>query len=253
MNRVVEVQRCRKRLFPASSGTLGADSCGRRGTGPQILGRLKHFLNREMLAPNVMTVSVDADIVAEFAHLPAGEASGLVSVSPPWNSDVRWISPATEESFSVFESAFERLDVARHAGPYLDVERKVQLYTGFLVVRSRCTAPDFHVDWNGANNEAFTLLTPVAANCEGFGLLYERLDGAVGEYDYKVGEAILLGDNFRHSTKPGCSPEPVVLLCFEFGTDRMDHWDKIYRTIGYQAAFLCRPDGKFVRADGKPG
>jgi hypothetical protein len=212
---------------------------------------MRHFLNKEMLAPNVMTFDVDPSIVAEFAdctQLPGNYSA----VSPyDWNSDIEWISAGDEEAFGVFQSGFDRLAIAEHVAPYLDLESEVRLYAGFLVTRSRCTEPHFHVDWVRTNNEAFTLMTPVSSNAGNFGLLYKRLDGGIGDYDYKVGEAIAFGDNFSHSTKPGQSDEPVVLLCFEFGTDKMEHWPNIYRTVGKQVTHIRQPNGAFVRADGK--
>jgi hypothetical protein len=32
---------------------------------------------------------------------------------------------------------------------------------------------------------------------------------------------LIFGDGFLHATKPGQSDEPVVLLSFTFGTDKM--------------------------------
>lgn len=209
---------------------------------------MKHFLNPELLAPNAITVPVDVGIVQEFAALanqPLPEKDYRV-VRPPWNSDMRWIAPGSIEGYDRFESAFHRLAVARHVEAYLDIDREVRLYAGFLVVRSTCEEPDFHLDWEQTNNEAFTLITPVTSNAEGFGLLYGRIDGEVGEYEYKLGEAIILGDHFAHSTKPGRSDEPVVLLSFTFGTDKMDHWDKIFRTARLQSKLVRQPDGQFM-------
>lgn len=202
-----------------------------------------------MLAPNVMTVGVDHQVVAEFADPGIAKRTGFATVRPnrgKWNSDIAWVSATTLDSHSIFRSAFDRLGLAEHARPYLDLDSAVQLYAGFLVIRSACDASYFHVDWAKTNNEAFTAMTPVSDNMAGFGLLYENLLGEVGNYEYQRGEAILFGDRFSHSTKPGRSDEPVVLLCFEFGTDKMEHWDKIYRTIGTQALMLCRPDGQFT-------
>lgn len=212
---------------------------------------MRHFLNRTMLAPNVSTFDVDPAIVADFAH--PGQLPGRYSSVKPhnWNSDIEWISAADEEAFGAFQSAFDRLAIAESVAAYLDFEREVRLYAGFLVIRSRCDKPHFHVDWIHAGNEAFTVMTPVTRNAAKFGLLYQRLDGAVGDYEYKIGEAIAFGDNFSHSTKPGQSAEPVVLLCFEFGTDKMEHWSKIYRTVGKQVTHVRQPDGRFVRAAGK--
>jgi len=37
----------------------------------------------------------------------------------------------------------------------------------------------------------------------------------------------------------------VVLLCFTFGTDKMEHWEKIRATAGYRSRMVRRPDGAF--------
>jgi hypothetical protein len=206
---------------------------------------MRHFINQELFALNVTTFPVDTAIIDEFAdyrRLPGKHSS----ISPPWKSDMEWLSAADEELFEVFQSAFDRLGVADHLAPYLDIEREVRLYAGFLVIRSRCEEPSFHRDWIDANNEGFTLLTPVSANASDFGLLYHKLNGEIGDYDYRRGEAIAFGDNFVHSTKPGKSDDPVVLLCFEFGTDKMEHWPRLYPTVGYQLTHIRQPDGRFV-------
>lgn len=207
---------------------------------------MKHFLNSAMLAPNVMTVAVDPAIVDRFAlFADSVDAGEYASHHPRWNSDIRWISPRTEAGFAPFDAAFAELGIADHVRPYLDLEREVRLYAGFVVVRSRCEAPDFHLDWIDTGNEAFTLLTPIGAPRGGFGLLYRTLAGAVADYDYRVGEAILFGDNFVHSTRPGQSTEPVALLCFNFGTDKIEHWPRIRTTAAYQGELVRRPDGRF--------
>ncbi|HET8534780.1 MAG TPA: hypothetical protein VFL74_04455 [Sphingomicrobium sp.] len=213
---------------------------------------MRHFINKDMAALNVSTIPVDTRIVDEFDNYEGLPGKRSI-VSPPWKSDLRWVSAADEEAFDAFQSAFDRLGIAGHFLPYLDVEREVRLYAGFLVVRSQCGEAHFHLDWIDANNEAFTLLTPVSSNAADFGLLYEKLGGGIGEYDYRRGEAIVFGDKFVHSTKPGSSSEPVVLLCFEFGTDKMEHWPKIYPTVGYQLTHICQPDGRFVATEPQSG
>jgi hypothetical protein len=213
---------------------------------------VKHFINDEMGAANVLKVAVDPDIVGEFLSLFADAAgrADFCTVRPRWDSDVRWISPSSPESFAIFQSAFDRLGIAEHVASYLDLDKEVRLYAGFFVVRSNCSKPTFHVDWDKTNNEAFTLITPISDNSQGFGMLYKKLTGTIADYDYKVGEALILGDHFIHSTKPGASDEPVVLLSFAFGTDKMVHWDKIVQTIGYQTRMLRKPDGAFLELDG---
>ena len=194
------------------------------------------------------TVGVDPSIVREFADLARRRPSRHFSiVRPRWNSDIRWIGPRSPEGYRLFESAFHRLEIACHVGPMLDLDHEPRMYAGFLVTRRRCGAPDFHVDWRDTGGQAFTLMTPVSGSPSGFGLLYRDGSGAVREYDYVPGQAIFFTDDFLHSTKPGSSVEPVVLLCFTFGTDRMEYWDRIRATSGSQSALTCRPDGQFEK------
>ena len=213
---------------------------------------VKHFLNHAMLAPNVMTVPVDPAIVAEFE--PLADEAGLdradFSIArPKWNSDVRWVGPNSERTFELFESAFDRLAVADCVAPYVELASRVRLFTAMIVLRSRCEEPDFHIDWVRTNNEAFTLLTPISPPIDGFGLVYKKITGETASYDYRRGEAIVFGDHFNHSTAPGVSERPMALLCFNFGTDRMEHWDKIAHTTAKQTGIVRRPDGEYERCD----
>jgi hypothetical protein len=212
---------------------------------------LKHFLNQELLAPNVLTVPVDTAIVAEFEDLARSEDPGPdYRIVKPWSfSDMRWTTAATETAFRTYEHAYQRLDIARHVRAYLDIERDVAFYTGFLHTRSEPKETNFHVDWQLTNNEAFTLLTPVCGFENGQTLLYKKLNGDVAEYVYKPGEAIIFGDHFQHSSPPGKSDTPFTLLAFNFGTDKMEHWNKILRTQGRQCPLVQRPDGKFMTID----
>ena len=213
---------------------------------------MRHFLNSEMLAVNAKAIPIDTDIVAEFAdrsRLP-GRLISVVPGASKWKSDIEWISADDEEAFEAFESAFTRLGIPGQAAPYLDIDREVRLFAGFLVVRSLCTDTYFHTDWRKLNNEAFTVLTPITDNAREFGLLYKKATGEVGEYAYRPGEAIMFGDNFAHSTKPGRSDEPVVLLCFQFGTDKMEHWPEINAQLNTQATLLRLPDGTLARTGG---
>jgi len=211
---------------------------------------MRQFHNADLDAPNVMEFDVDPAIVDEFAHLvreqPAGE---YTVVRPNWSSDMQWISPNTLRTFRWFQTRFQRLGAPEHVQPFLDIEQTVRMFSGFLVSRSYCDQPDWHVDWFDTNNEAFTLITPITDAPEGFGLLYERSDGSQGVYNYQRGKAIAFGDRFRHSTKPGRNADPVVLLCFTFGTDRMEHWPAIERTAGSQGNLMRLPDGRFLVHD----
>lgn len=208
------------------------------------------FHNTVFDAPNVLELDVDPAIVAEFAPLlqsvPAGE---YAVVSPGWSSDMKWISPDTIRAFRWFQSRFWRLGVAERLRPFLHVDQTVRVFSGFLVARSYADEPVFHKDWLDTNNEAFTLLTPITEAPEDFGLVYKRSDGSQGHYAYKRGKAVVFGDDFVHSTQPGRSEHPVVLLCFTFGTDQMEHWPAIERTSGTQGNLMRLPDGRFLVHD----
>lgn len=218
----------------------------------QGAGALKHFLNDSMLAPNVLTAQVDMDIVREFSELALNPDPGPDYLSVmPWKdfNDILWISAKTEAAFRVFQSAFERMDVAKYVREYLDIDHDVHFYAGFVHTRRVCKEANFHVDWKLTNNEAFTLLTPVCGFENEQKLLYKKLTGEVAEYVYKPGEAIIFGDHFIHSTPPGVADPPFGLLVLYFGSDKMEHWGKLLRTQGRQAALLHRPDGEFVHID----
>jgi hypothetical protein len=209
-------------------------------------------MNFEMGALNVTTMPVDRDIVSRFARLaePAPAAHGFSVLRPKWNSDIQWISASTPETFAQFQSAFDELGVAARVAPHLDLDIAPRLYAGFVLVRTKCTDTDFHFDWIDTGNAAFTLITPMDDRIRGFGLLYEKVTGAIGEYDYSPGEAVIFGEKFLHSTKPGQSDAPVAMLCFQFGTDKMDNWDKILATAGYQSLLIQQPDGAFAVREG---
>lgn len=212
---------------------------------------MKHFVNNEFSAPNVITVPFDPALLEGLRatiQKPLSKSDYTV-VSPPWASDIKWISPNSIQSYKFFLAIFESLGIAQHVKSFVDFDKLIRMYTGFLVVRSQCTEANYHVDWRAADNNAFTLISPLSDNARGFGLLYKTVDGRVAEYDYRVGEAVIFGDKFLHSTKPGQSEKPVILLSFTFGTDKMAHWPKIWESIGTQSNLVRLPDGTFLVRD----
>nr|WP_314446852.1 hypothetical protein [uncultured Sphingomonas sp.] len=207
---------------------------------------MKHFLDAEWLAPNVKRIAIDPAIAASFADLAGSSLPpGYHVERPAWESDIRWISAAEERTFARFEAAFDALDVGAAVADHVAVDRAIRLFQGFVVVRSECRQPDFHLDWADAGNQAFTLLTPIGQPTPGFGLLFKTLTGETRSYDYREGEAVIFGDHFLHSTAPGRSEQPTALLSFTFGTDRMEDWPAIRKTAGFQGGLVRRPDGVF--------
>jgi hypothetical protein len=210
--------------------------------------RMAAFINPVFQAPNVVEIDVDSTLIQEFmALLDEDVLTGhFTCTQPNWASDIRWISPDTLDAFRFFQSRFERLAIASHVRPWLHIDNTVRMYSGFLVTRSLCEAPDFHVDWRDTGHQAFTLLTPITDHADDFGLLYQRCDGSVAVYPYRLGKALIFGDDFLHSTQPGRSLLPVALLSFTFGTDRMEYWPPIAVTAAHQGNLVRLPDGHFL-------
>jgi len=97
------------------------------------------------------------------------------------------------------------MGVAETFGPI--VGAPIHLYTAFFVVRSVCTAPDLHVDYGKkVKTTALTLMTPLYEEysaIEDFQLLYRIHNKSLRQYRYQLGEAIVFGASFYHSTEPG--------------------------------------------------
>jgi hypothetical protein len=222
----------------------------------------KHFINPQLLAINVIEVDVPVELLvslgsiteearavtAEQGMITLGEGlEFFVMQLDNWNSDLRWISQADERTFDFFEDAFRRCGAADHVASYVDFDQAITLYSGFFVTRRTCTKPYFHVDWNDGHNDAFNYITPLTDNCDELGLLYRDMLGREQKYTYRLGKALIIGDKFLHSVEPGEAKEPVVLLSFTFGTDKMERWPVLSKTAAHQGISHRRPDGKFVR------
>ena len=168
------------------------------------------------------------------------------------SSDLAWISVDDMQTWQDFREIFEESDVSKVvASKVSPLHERVQLYSSFYVVRSRCSDANWHADWPpGVGTSAWTLLAPIEEYQTGdFQLLYRNSAGKVEQYRYREGEAILFGSHFMHSTEPGCSVDgaeaPHVFLCFTFGSDDLDFYEQhIAPTIGgYQSRILVAADG----------
>jgi hypothetical protein len=220
----------------------------------------KHFISAELRAPNVMEVDVAQAPLAGAARVAHeiqqhGLLTGPVEIAGlrlyaerprDWGSDIRWLSQVDPQGFAFFQEIFDALGLAAHVEPYVRYDKSVVLYSGFFVARSHCEALHLHTDWIDGDNDGFTFLSPLTENCGEIGLVYRNLLGRETDYRYRLGKGLVFGDHFHHSTGPGKSAEPSVLLCFNFGTDRMENWDKLSQTTAYQGVFHRRPDGEFI-------
>lgn len=155
-----------------------------------------------------------------------------------------WLSGRTNETFAPFARLFEQLGLAQSMRKYIAHQQVLRLYCGFFVIGNQ--APDYlwHEDYlPGA--QAYTLLTPLETLSPDQGhLAYEINATQTGIYRYQLGEAILLGSGFLHSTEPYAPSSRLrVLISLTFGTDQLAHWPVLKQTIGQQARYFYLPCG----------
>lgn len=216
------------------------------------MNKFSPFFNESMQAKNIVEIDVDRSAMSAFQELinyPFNKDDYCIT-SPSWNSDIKWISANNSKTHQFFYDHFSKMKIASSVLKVLDLNESPTLYQGFIVQRSNCTKTNFHEDWINTKNQAFTFMTPITDNSDGFGLLYYDIYGQVREYNYQVGKGILFGDKFIHSTKPGRSEHPVMILCFTFGTDKMRYWNSICLTAGYQGGMIQMPNKQWMPRGG---
>lgn len=268
------------------------------------------YHNDRLRARNVWCINVDTSLVAEaaelferadlrscHARLDVTKKSSREEVQcrsgerffahhAGWHSDVAWISADDQPTHDTFHSLFERMGLAGKFGPIVgDAGGGVHLYSAFFVVRTTCSKTDMHVDYeNEVETRALTLMTPLYteySEVEDFQLVYLDDEAKLRRYRYELGEAIVFGAGFTHSTEPGTATafesrqaeaaeaevameETSVVagtdsdrwlrlpsrtrrrahayLCFTFGSDLDEHWALISRTVdGQQSRQISRP------------
>jgi len=161
-----------------------------------------------------------------------------------------WISNDNLAAYQLFERFFRSLDVVDEIKSLVDFEQNIVLYCGFFVVGDHLDRPAWHVDYfEGAN--AYTLITPLFDLESGHGRLLFRDDSdrepqfpKIGIYSYRVGEAIVVGEGFAHSTEPYRATGSLrVLASLTFGTDKLEYWKVLKQTAGKQSNFMILPCG----------
>ena len=140
------------------------------------------------------------------------------------NSDIRWISAGDPQTFHWFQNLFQQLAICEH----FDFLHDMVMFAGYLVAREKVFESNFHTgrvmrhhnailtthdaDFTGTADSAFTLMTPLynmdqIPTCHLLGQIdpgrAKHGSARVKQYRYKVGEAIVFGDNFVHATEPG--------------------------------------------------
>lgn len=176
----------------------------------------------------------------------AGHADELFVVSYD-TFPLLWFSYNDALSFDVYQRFFNRLNLTAALKGLLDFKQKVVMYCGFFVIGDRAPEAMWHNDYRqGA--EAFTLITPLFELDPQHGhLLYQLPDSQIARYSYQPGEAVILGDNFFHSTEPYGAEDQAgplrVLVSLTFGSDKWQHWDSIRLNIENQSRYYALPCG----------
>jgi hypothetical protein len=160
------------------------------------------------------------------------------------HSPLLWISGNNSRTHEAFCRFYDRLDVEEEIKHLVDHDRNIVVYCGFFVVGNRAEEERWHVD-HERSSQGLTLLTPLfEPDAAHAGLLYYDQDSRPRTYDYRVGEAIVFGDDFYHSTGLYPRTESIrVLVSMTLGTDKLEYWPKLERTVGRQSEFLILPCG----------
>ena len=162
--------------------------------------------------------------------------------APTWKSDVQWIQVNSRSAYDSLFPLFEEMGLNDIFRDIIDFDEKIIIYGMSFVVRSKVYGHNFHVDfYNTTNVNGFTLLTPLQDRSS-INLAYIDLNGRVQQYLYKKGVAIVLGENFWHSTDlEANSKRYEILFCLCFGTDKLRDWTIIKRTAANQGLNYMHP------------
>lgn len=155
-----------------------------------------------------------------------------------------WLSADQARSFASYASLFAALGLAEALAAHLDWEQPPVLYGGFLVVGRHAPEPLWHDDYlPGA--QAYTLITPLFELAPEHGhLLYEDAQAQERRYTYRLGEAIVLGEQFLHSTEPYAPSASLrVLLSLTFGSVDWAQWPLIRPALRSQSYYYHLPCG----------
>lgn len=177
-------------------------------------------------------------------HQPLGAATSEYFMVSYLTHPLLWFSSNTPGTYQIYRRFFDGLGIEDEVRQLVDHAQRIVMYCGFLVIGDHSPGYSWHDDYlPGAN--AYSLLTPLFELDPGHGdLLYRTHGGKTGTYNYALGEAIMFGDNFSHCTEPYQSTGQLrILVTIQFGTDKMEHWNVLRRTIESQSEFLVLPCG----------
>jgi len=155
-----------------------------------------------------------------------------------------WVSNNNIRTYNIFKSFLRSLDIIDDIKQLVDYKKSLRMYCGFFVVGNKMDRETWHVDYHN-NANAYTLITPLFELDELHGnLIYKNEYSMVKKYRYKMNEAIIFGDNFHHATEPYEQTDKLrIMLSLTVGTDKIEYWDILKKTIGDQSNFMILPCG----------
>lgn len=177
-------------------------------------------------------------------RLPAGRRQPEYFIFSYDAYPLLWFSNNTALTYGIYRRFFDALAIADDVRELVDHENGIVMYCGFLVIGDRAPEPLWHIDYQqGAN--AYTLITPLFELEPGHGhLLYKGHGDRQETYTYRLGEAIVLGENFLHTTAPyPPHPHKRVLVSLTFGTDKLMHWPQLQQAVKVQSNYYVLPCG----------
>ncbi|HEY9839427.1 MAG TPA: hypothetical protein V6D23_03145, partial [Candidatus Obscuribacterales bacterium] len=172
---------------------------------------------------------------------PAPSAYYLYSYN---NYPLLWFSNNDAATYQTYRRFFDRLEIEDELKEMVDCQERIIMYCGFLVVGDRAPEYLWHDDYfSGAN--AYTLIAPLFELAPGHGhLLYAVDERREAQYHYRLGQAIVLGEKFLHTTEPYAKNDSLrVLVSMTFGTDKLDYWKRLENSLKGQSRYYLLPCG----------
>ena len=88
------------------------------------------FINNQFKAKNVLEIIFNFNLIKDL--IEEIHKDDLFTVSPLWNSDIKWISNNSLRSYGVFEDYFNKLQLPTIFKRFVEYKKSLILYSGFL-------------------------------------------------------------------------------------------------------------------------
>lgn len=177
-------------------------------------------------------------------RLSIGQQDGNYFLTTYGSNPLLWFSSNNEDTYQIYKRFLNTLNIEDDIRELVDYNDKIIMYCGFLVIGNQAPNETWHVDYHpGAN--AYTLITPLFELDQNHGnILYRNTQNQIERHSYEVGEALVFGDNFTHTTeKYNRTNKLRIMVSMTFGTDKIEHWDILSTTIETQSLYLMLPCG----------